>query len=513
MRKHILAAAAALALVVAAAPAAAATNQLSDVIDDILTDPILAGAQAAVVVHDAETGAVLYQRNGDNRLLPASNAKLLTSAAAMEILGPSYRFSTDVLATADQRGPVLLGDLYLRGTGDPTMLADDYDDLAAKVAASGIRFVTGSLVADDTWFDDVRLGTDWAWDDEQFYYAAQISALSVAPDTDFDAGTVIVTASPGAAPGEPATVSLTPPTGYVTIDNQAVTTESGVRAVRFARDHGANRIVVSGELPVDGAPVSVWRSVWEPTGYATDVFRAALARHGVRVLGESRLGQATPEGARPLAGHESMTLAELLIPFLKLSNNGHAEVLTKAIGRAVSGEGTWSAGLAAIRSYAQEQGVDVETQRQTDGSGLSRRNLIPANELVTLLASLRQADWFDAWLESLPVAGNPDRFVGGTLRRRMRDTAAQDNARAKTGTLTSASALSGYVTDADGRELIFSIVLNNHFGSIKFLEDLIVVALAEFSTAGPLAPPRLTGPAAPDLPDDIECSWVKPITC
>jgi serine-type D-Ala-D-Ala carboxypeptidase/endopeptidase (penicillin-binding protein 4) len=517
MRRHPIAAAAALALVLAAGPATAAHSQAADplttTLDAILTDPILAGAQAAVVVHDAGTGDVLYERDGDTRMLPASNTKLLTSAAAMEILGPSYRFATDVRADGHLRGTVLRGDLYLRGTGDPTMLTDDYDTLAAKVAASGIEVVTGDLVADDTWFDEVRLGTDWAWGDEPFYYAAQVSALSVAPDTDYDAGTVIVGVTPGAAPGEPIRVQLTPPTDYVPVENRAITAEpGGESAVQIERGHGSAEIVVSGQLPLDSSPVREWASVWEPTGYAADVFRAALERHGVRVVGGSRLGVPTPQGATELATHQSMTLAELLVPFLKLSNNGHAEVLTKAIGRAVSGAGTWSAGLAAIRSYLEGQGMDVETVRHADGSGLSRWNLVPANEFVTLLDSLQDATWFETWYQALPVAGNPERSVGGTLRSRMQGTAAQDNAHAKTGSLTSVSALSGYVTDADGRDLIFSIVLNNFYGSIKYLEDLIVVALAEFSTDAPPAGAdrRLERPA---LPDDVECSWVKPATC
>jgi serine-type D-Ala-D-Ala carboxypeptidase/endopeptidase (penicillin-binding protein 4) len=519
MRKHPVAATAAIALVLAAGPATAAHSQADDplatTIDAILTDPILAGAQAAVVVHDAATGEELYERDGDTRMLPASNTKLLTSAAAMEILGPSYRFATDVLADRDPRGSVLRGDLYLRGTGDPTMLAEDYDALAGKVAASGIEVVTGDLVADDTWFDEVRLGTSWAWDDEPFYYSAQVSALSVAPDTDYDAGTIIVGVTPGAAPGEPVTVRLTPPSDYVSVVNRAVTAEPGAEsAVQIERGHGSAGIVVSGQLPLDGSPVREWASVWEPTGYAADVFRAALDRHGVTVLGGSRLGEPTPAGATELATHESMTLAELLVPFLKLSNNGHAEVLTKAIGRAVSGAGTWSAGLAAIGSYLDSQGLDVDTVRQADGSGLSRWNLVPANEFVGLLDSLQDASWFETWYQALPVAGNPQRFVGGTLRSRMQGTAAQDNAHAKTGSLTSVSALSGYVTDADGRDLIFSIVLNNFYGSIKYLEDLIVVALAEFSAD---APPGEAGidrmPQRPALPDDVECSWVKPAMC
>lgn len=509
----------------AGAPATTATAQPEDpavtrlaaTLDTILADPRLSGSLAAVVVRDTTTGETLYDRNGDRRLLPASNTKLLTSAAAMEILGPEYRFTTDVRAAGPQHGATLVGDLYLRGTGDPTMLAADYDALAAQVAASGVRIVTGDLVADDTWFDQVRLGLDWAWDDEPYYYAAQVSALSVAPDTDYDAGTVIVTVRPGASAGARPVVTTTPETRYVTIDNRATTVASGgADTMAIEREHGTNRIVITGTVPTNGSATSDWVSVWEPTGYAADVFRRALERHGVRVIGDTRVGVATPATARVITSHRSMTLAELMVPFLKLSNNGHAEVLTKAIGREVSGEGTWSAGLAAIRDFVATTGMDTAVLRQADGSGLSRWNMIPAREFVDLLAAVRGKPWFDTWYAALPIAGEADRFVGGTLRSRMRNTPAAGNVHAKTGSLTSVSGLSGYVTDADGHALVFSILLNNYLASsVKDIEDRIAVALATFTrSAGVAARSGVPAvPQAPAAPDGLECSWVKPNVC
>lgn len=169
---------------------------LAKTLDRILSDPRLSGSQVGVVVSDANTGQALYQHDGGDRLVPASSTKLLTSTAAMQLLGPDYRFSTDVLSDGSRHGSVLVGDLYLRGTGDPTMLAADYDRLAAQVAAAGIRRVTGKLIADDTRFDSNRLGSSWAADDESAYYSSQISPLTVAPDTDYDAGTVLVKVTP-----------------------------------------------------------------------------------------------------------------------------------------------------------------------------------------------------------------------------------------------------------------------------------------------------------------------------
>ncbi|GIG68045.1 D-alanyl-D-alanine carboxypeptidase/D-alanyl-D-alanine endopeptidase [Phytomonospora endophytica] len=494
-----------------------ADAHLAETIDAILTDARLDGSQIGVVVADATTGDVLYDHNGHTRGIPASNTKLLTSAAAMHHLGPDHRFVTDVATSAKQYGSALLGDLYLRGTGDPTTLAADYDALAAAVAASGVKTVTGGLVADDTAFDAQRNGSDWAADDESAYYAAQISALTVAPDTDYDAGTVIVTATPGAKPGDAPVYTIEPDNGYVTIVNKGKTVPSGqTDTLGISREHGSNRIVISGQIPVGASATKDWISVWEPTGYAADVFRRALKSHGVRVLGATKLGSATPEGARRLAAHESMTLSELLIPFMKLSNNMHAEALTKAVGRAVSGAGTWSAGIAAIRAYVATRGMKVSALRQADGSGLSRRNDIPAQEIAKLLVGVRDEPWFADWYTSLPVACNADRLVGGTLRTRMcASPAAKNNVHAKTGSLTGVSGLSGYVTDADGRALVFSVVTNDYLASsVKDIEDKIAIALANHTASAPAAK-AATDTLVPEdtVSRDVECTWVKPDVC
>ncbi|WP_051426212.1 D-alanyl-D-alanine carboxypeptidase/D-alanyl-D-alanine endopeptidase [Jiangella gansuensis] len=492
-------------------PVTAEQTALAQDLDAILADPRLDGGQASVVVRDAATGEALYEHDPGQRLMPASNEKLLTSAVAMDVLGADYTFSTTVATAGRQTGPVLRGDLYLRGTGDPTLLADDYAELAAQIADDGVRVVSGRVVADDTWFDDVRLGNDWAWDDEPYYYAAPISALTVAPDTDYDAGTVIVNVDPGAAEGSPAVVTLTPHTDAVTIVNEATTSAAGSGDdVSVEREHGSDRIVVSGSVAAGGSGSSEWASVWEPTVYAADVFTKALAAKGVRVTGAPVRG-VTPDDARVLAEHTSMPLSELMVSFMKLSNNGHGEVLIKAMGRKVAGAGTWSAGLGVLRDELPGFGVDTATVANRDGSGLSRRNLVPAAEITDLLLAVQDRPWFDTWYEALPIAGVSDRMVGGTLRSRMRNTPAAGNVHAKTGSLTGASALSGYVDDADGRRLIFSIMFNDYLsGKPSDLEDRIAVRLAQHTqeAAATARTAEIEVPTA-ELPDDVECSWVK----
>ncbi|MFE7129620.1 D-alanyl-D-alanine carboxypeptidase/D-alanyl-D-alanine-endopeptidase [Streptomyces sp. NPDC057638] len=498
------------------AGAGPSANGLKAAIDTLLTDPRLDGGQAGVVIADATTGERLYQRDSTDRQMPASNTKLATSAAATALLGPEYRFATEVLTPGRRMGSTLVGDLYLRGGGDPTTLAKDYDRLAADLAATGVRRVTGLLIADDTRFDTARLGRAWAADDESSYYSAQISPLTVAPDTDYDSGTVIIEAVPGAKPGDRPTVTVTPKTSYVRLDITGTTVPTGQSdTLSIERRHGDNTITISGNIPLGARATKEWITVWEPTGYAAAVFSDALTRHGIRLGGPTRLGLPTPPGARALATHHSMPLRELLLPFMKLSNNMHAEALTKTLGYETAGRGTWSAGLAAINAYLAREGVTTSTLRQADGSGLSRMNLFPAEQLARLLVAVRDAPWYRDWYASLPVACASDRAVGGTLRTRMCGTPAALNTRAKTGSLTGASALSGYVTDAGGRELVYSIVLNDYLApSVKSVEDAIVVTLARSDTATGTI--RSTSPRtarSTEPPADRECSWEKPARC
>ncbi|WP_037258215.1 D-alanyl-D-alanine carboxypeptidase/D-alanyl-D-alanine-endopeptidase [Kibdelosporangium aridum] len=492
------------AVVLAGLPASGSAQADSKLVTDLnalVHDPSLRGASVGLVVRKADTGEVLYTNEGTARRQPASNMKLVTSAAALEILGPNHRFTTSVLTQGS--------DLYLKGTGDPTVLLANLDDLAAKVAASGTTTVAGKLIADDTWFDSTRLGTGWAWDDEPYYYSAETSALTMSPNTDYDAGTAFVSIMPG-APGKAAVVSMDPPNTHVSIENATITRGPGLpNTIAVERKHGSNVVRVSGFISQQAPTTQKLTTVKEPTGYVAALFRDALKKHGVEVVGPTVTGISTPSDARLVAEHKSMPLSELLVPFMKLSNNMHAEILVKSVGRAVSGTGTWNAGLAAMGQRLTGLGIEGQTYL-ADGSGLSRFNQITPDQLTSLLRTVRGKPWFTTWYNSLPIAGMSDKLVGGTLRSRMQGTAAANNLRGKTGTLTGISGLSGYVTSADGQPLVFSMLSNNFIGSAKRIEDLVGVRLAQYradETSEPTsARPSIT---VPDLPTDVECSWVK----
>lgn len=450
-------------------------------LDSVLRAPALQGAMTSLVVREANTGKLVCEYNPQFRLIPASSLKLVTTAAAMEVLGADYRFSTTLLSTGVQQGSVLNGDLYLRGTGDPTMRQEDYQALAAGLARKGITRVRGRLILDDTAFDHERLGVDWSSDDEQQYFAAQISALSVSPNADLDVGSILVNVHAGSSAHQPVRVSFTPANRYMNVLNRARTGRGGPLVV--SRAHGGNLLRIDGALP-KGAERIAQVSVWEPTGLVADLFRTALLQQGIAVEGGSLLGVATPASAQPLVEHQSPVLAELMPPLLKLSNNNMAEILLKSMGRKTAHAGTAAAGVAAVNGFLQGHGVASAELLQFDGSGLSRRNQVSARTLSDLLLAARGRPWFQAWYAALPVAGNPERMIGGTLRKRLRGTAAANNLHAKTGSMGGVSSLAGYVTSRDGRPLVFAMLSNNYLvggRQVKAVEDQVVMALANKS--------------------------------
>jgi D-alanyl-D-alanine carboxypeptidase/D-alanyl-D-alanine-endopeptidase (penicillin-binding protein 4) len=329
-------------------------------------------------------------------------------------------------------------------------------------------------------------------------------------------GSLTVETRPGAAAGQPAVVRTVPATDFVRIVNQATTGPAGSGDnVNVERQLGVNNIVVTGTIATDAGVDSTLSTVSDPTGYAAALFRDALDRHGVHVEGPT-VRAVTPAAAQTITTRQSIPLSQLLTPFLKLSNNAHAEILVKAMGQKAQGVGSWDAGLGSVTGVASQLGVDTSAVQLVDGSGLSNLDFIPALQTTNLLIGAQREPWFQTWFDALPIAGQPDPLVGGTLRNRMRGTPAAGNVHAKTGTLTGASALSGYVTDADGERLVFSIMENNYLtGAPKDLEDAVAIDLAEFSrTTGvpghaAQARPAPTRPALDPHGHGVECTWTR----
>jgi D-alanyl-D-alanine carboxypeptidase/D-alanyl-D-alanine-endopeptidase (penicillin-binding protein 4) len=465
----------------AAAPSppapAPAGPPIAAALEAVFNDTMFAGAFWGVDVRSQATGEILYQRNPGKMLVPASNMKIVTGAAALEELGPDYRYRTADAATGPIAGGELRGDLVVVGSGDPTISAQFGGDPRAvfrawadSLRARGVTRITGRVVGDDNAFDDVPLGAGWSWDDVNDYYSAEISALEL------NEGIVGVRVRPGASPGAPAMVTLDPPTAYVPVRSTVTTGAPGsaprVDAVREPLGPG---IVVSGQLAADTTAVTTEVAVRNNTAYFATVLRETLAAAGIAVRGEAvdmDSLPAAPARTDTLFVHRSPPMPEILAAVMKPSQNQIGELLLKTLGRELRGAGTARAGIAVVDSLARTWGLPARRLSQADGSGLSRYNLVAPEFLIALLRHMERSPNRDVFVASLPVAG-----VDGTLASRMRGTPLQGNVRAKTGTVSNVRALSGYMTTAAGEPIVFSIIVNHHTLSARDADRLAEAAL------------------------------------
>jgi D-alanyl-D-alanine carboxypeptidase/D-alanyl-D-alanine-endopeptidase (penicillin-binding protein 4) len=466
-------------------------------ISEVLRRPELAPAMAAVKVASLDTGRTIFEENADKLLRPASNMKIFTVAAALDRLTPDYRFSTSVYAPAraDAAGTVR-GDLIVYGRGDPSIAArfnnGDYHkgikELAARIKASGVKRVEGDLVGDESYFTGAPYGMGWTWDDLTWYFGAEVSALSV-NDNALD-----LFVKPGMSVGAQCTVTSGPVTPLVTITNRTTTAAAGTkREVSVYRALGENVIEVGGQLPVDDPGFSASVAISHPALVFIYMLRSALAEQGITITGKSRSVDARERKGVPLQTSALVEVASLQSPplsiiaaqTLKVSQNLYAELLLRALGKvagvspAATAMTSDEAGVETVRAFLNQAGIRADGLVITDGSGLSRRDMITADATLQLLAYMSKHRYASAFREALPVAG-----VDGTLKGRMKGTLAANNIRAKTGTINGVSTLSGYVTSAANERLAFSIMLNNYAetsDSPRSHIDAIAVLLASFN--------------------------------
>ncbi|WP_277584968.1 D-alanyl-D-alanine carboxypeptidase/D-alanyl-D-alanine endopeptidase [Psychrobacillus antarcticus] len=459
--------------------AASSYSSLKTSINTIMADSRMKSASTSVTVRKASTGEIVYEHYADKAVTPASTMKLLTGAAALETLGENHRFSTTVLSEGKVEKGTLKGNLYLKGQGDPTLLKQHLDSFATSLAKQGIKNISGNLVGDDTWYDKVRLSAGILAEDEPYYYAAPISALTLSPNGDYDAGSVIVTATPSNN-GRKTNVTLTPATSVLQVINNSKTVPKGSKnTLKITRKVGTNKVIISGNSPFGTSGIKEWISVTDPTAYALDIFKKSLAEKGITFATGSKIVQAkTPENAKALTSRKSMNLKDLMIPFMKLSNNTHAEVLAKEMGKVVHDEGSWNAGLLVMQEYALSIGLDVSKWTFEDASGMSYSNKTTSSQLSQLLYLVRSEPWYPTYSKSLPVAGSPDRLVGGTLKNRLKTAPAKGNVTAKTGSLENIKSLAGYAKTKSGETLIFTVLTEKNKSSTIPVIDRIATTIA-----------------------------------
>ncbi|HEO8419090.1 D-alanyl-D-alanine carboxypeptidase/D-alanyl-D-alanine endopeptidase [Niallia sp. FSL W8-0635] len=456
---------------------------LSTAIESLLsTEPELKGSLAGISIRDRESGTILFEHMSDLRLTPASNMKLLTSAVALKVLGEDYQFITEIYGDGRVEDGHLKGNLYIKGNGDTSLLATDLEKMAKELKNKGIRYIDGNVIGDDSWYDDTPYSIDLAWSDETSYYGAPISALTLSPNKEYDAGTVLLEIKPGKNRGDSVEITSMPKTTEIQLVNKAKTgdKESGT-SLKVRKKHNSKVVTITGRLPITTTLKKEWIPVNDPTKYTLDVFQQALKKEGIQWNGTVKKGK-TPQIASLITTHSSMPLSELLIPLMKLSNNTIAETLVKEMGVVKKGKGSFEKGLEVMEEELIAFQLDPKNMLIRDGSGISPIDFISANDLSLFLYEVQAEPWFSTFSQALPVSGMEERMVGGTLRNRLNSENTKGNVLAKTGTLTAVSTLSGYMESSSGKKYIFSILLNHLVDEEKGkdIEDKIIETLAEY---------------------------------
>jgi D-alanyl-D-alanine carboxypeptidase/D-alanyl-D-alanine-endopeptidase (penicillin-binding protein 4) len=419
---------------------------LHRVLDEVLAAPAYDGATATALVVDLGSGEVVYSRDPDRRVLPASVVKWLTAVAAADQLGLDYTFETQILATGAVSDGVLAGDLVVRGSGDPSLGGDDPAGLlrawAKELAGAGITRVSGDLVADPTALGDPPLGAGWAWDDTPYGFSAPLAGLNLGHN-------VMEISVRATTAGEPVTVE--PGVWEPCADDLAIAARTGDGTkVRVQPDPFGPTALVGGLMP--GARQRLRLPVPRPPSCLARMWKAVLAEEGVQVDGVARVGRA-PVTARVLAVHRSAPLLDLLRVMLEDSQNLYAEAVARALDPAEVR--TWKGASASLDRLLTSAGVPAGAAAVRDGSGLSRYDLVTARSLVAVTLYASRQPWFDTLVQCLPVAGRT-----GTLSRRLAGTLAEGRVRAKTGSMTGVRNLVGLVEDAGGRTLAVALLVD-----------------------------------------------------
>jgi D-alanyl-D-alanine carboxypeptidase/D-alanyl-D-alanine-endopeptidase (penicillin-binding protein 4) len=503
-------------------------------IAELLDDPRVAQAHWGIAVTKMD-GSPIYSMNEGQLFQPASNAKLFTTAAAMALLGPGTTYETKVVARGVFDGVERMkGNLVLMGAGDanlsgrvlpyvapadrpvpapPAPAALRYlEEMADQVAATGLKVVNGDVVGDDTLFPWEPYAPDWAIDDAVWGYGAPVSALSINDNQ------IKVTVTPGALVGAQATFLMEPAVSYYNILSDVQTVDAkGPSSISYERLPGSKDLRIYGTIALNAAPDVEEIAIDDPAEYGALAFKGMLEARGVVVTGKAvaqhqiwprkslgflewsnevssglqgvfAQGGTSPECSHEvpaggsqqvvvLARHRSAELREDLVVTNKVSQNLHAELFLRQLAMRYTCQGYVEEGAGVVRAFlTAKAGIDKDDFVFFDGSGLSGHDLVAPRATAKLLQYASTQPWFADWKRSLPVGGED-----GSLAERFAKTSLKDHVFAKTGTLSEARALSGYLESASGQTVIFSIMVGSHMPWThvdRDVMDKIVAAIA-----------------------------------
>jgi serine-type D-Ala-D-Ala carboxypeptidase/endopeptidase (penicillin-binding protein 4) len=466
----------------------------------ILDTPMLHNAKVGVLVINVRTGDTLFEHGADDLLVPASNVKLLTTAAALDGLGPHYQFQTDILGKVDTKG-VVREPIYLRGNGDPWLIPERLWYLASRLFYTGVKEIKSDLIVDESYFAGDKMAKGKEQDTSSFAYMAPRGAVSLG----FNA--LLAHVRPGTSVDKLADVQIQPPSAYVDIDNQARTVQHSRTRLRVdvVAKEQKSVVQITGRINRRDRGRAFYRRVEHPGLYTGEVFKKMLKQMGIIYRsGKVKLGQ-TPDRAPPkLASLKSMHLSELVGRINKFSNNFMSEQVALALGaKRFGAPGTWDKAAQAINEFLRNKvGIDSDDYSIQNASGLHNVNRFSPRHFIKVLEYMyHQPLLAPEYRASMAVAGR-----SGTLGQRMKNSLAEGLLRAKTGTLSMASALSGYVTTYDKSPLAFSILINNYRSSITevwALQNAIGIALSRLDLSCEKSP---TPPALSALTPRIKSS-------
>lgn len=483
--------------------ASQSVSDLQSRIQQRLSDPSVRRGSIGVKVVSLNSGKVIFEQNAERYFMPASNMKNFTVATAIEKLTPEYRFVTRVFASEkpDATGAIK-GDLVVRGSGDVSISYSFNDEdrfkgidrLVDAIIQSGVKRIDGGIIGDDTYFKGSAIPGGWEWDDLQWYYGAEVSALPINDNA------ISLNVVPGPV-GYQCTARVTPLNLVVRVQNRCITTAAGtIRTLKIERKLGENLIEISGNLPVGNAGFSNNVTISRPAEMFASMLKQRLAEKGIVITGQGRaIADGISSTSLPtveIAKLESPPLSLIAAKTMKPSQNMYTETLlwtlgaeerkridTPTIGPTSTPHPNYKSsadlGIGVVKEFLKQAGIADDAVIQYDGSGLSRHNLITPSAVTQLYTYMaKQSKYSQAWRDSLTIAG-----VDGTLRNRFKGTRGEANVRGKTGTIDQVSALSGYVTTASGEQLVFSMLVNGvaENRTRVGLIDEIVLMLANFN--------------------------------